>query len=401
MKKIINSLQLNNVGGMELLLALYPILSAYSYGRFYLSIFLLLALDVVVMTRKNWRLYHCRPLLLFTAYYIIHQVVLVLIGVNQSYFVNSTISSLIFLISLFFIIPAVDFKKLVGSINWISLICLIGMFYHVFLMMRGADISPIKIPFLPTPEADDTRLFEQGARPLSFFMEPQSYASYMLFALFFALLNGNYVWFGIIAFSLVLSTSTTGLAMLVVMVIIFVIMGNTKLSTKILIIFGALALGVFFFTSPLASMGLEKATNTDLETTSRVINGPVLASSLDLSSAIFGVPYANATDYYVQGHFDKSMIISDIEGRVFISAFWNVLVFYGVVGLSLFLWIYIYIYKKNKSILPLLACIIVALFTNPDLLGASWTMQLIYMMSYKPIISNNNESINVNYAIRK
>ena len=402
MHKLITSLKLNELGGLELLIAIYPILSAYSYGRFHLAIFLLIFIDIWLVLKNGIKKLHCIPLVLFSTYYIIHQFVkIAFLGVTQSFFVNSTIGSVVFILSLFIIVPNINFSKLEGAINLISIFCIIGLLYHVFLMMGGNEITPIKVPFMPTPKEEDSRVLEVFDRPVSFFMEPQSYVSYMLFPLFYALRRSNFIWFAIIALSIVLSTSTTGLAMLLVMIVTFLVTGKTKRSLKVLIVVSSFALGVFFLNSPLASKGLDKATNTDIETTSRTINGPMLALTMDAYTLPFGVPYANATDYCAKGGIDTSMIIPDFEGNVFISAFWNVLVFYGVIGLILFLSIYYSIYKKDKTIIPILGCVFVALFTNPDLLGAIWASHLIYLLAYNNRKKENHESININNTVCK
>lgn len=103
-----------------------------------------------------------------------------------SYFPNSFIADVIYLVSIIIIVPHLDFEKLKNAIYIVSIVCIIGMFYHVILIMSGQSIQPIKLPFMPDMSSQ-TRLYSFLDRPTSFFWEPQSYASFMLVPLFFTL----------------------------------------------------------------------------------------------------------------------------------------------------------------------------------------------------------------------
>lgn len=401
MLSLFRALRLRNVGFLEMLLAIYPILAAYSYGSFRLAYAIVLVIDIFLLISKKVILLKYKPLFYFTFFFIIHQLIWFLfLGVRESYFVNQTIGALIILVSIFIITPVIDFKKLEGSVNWVSVIVLIGLFYHVVLVARGFEITPIKVPFLPTPLGEESRVSNVLSRPVSFFMEPQSYASYMLFTMFFAMYSRNIFWFALVALSVILSTSTTGLVMIPIMVIFFVISGHSKTYVKIFIIFVAIGLGYFLTKSQFASSSWDKATTTELETTARTINGPVLTISMKPSDLILGVQYANATDYYYSQTSGVEHVVPNSTGRVYVSAFWNALLLYGIIGWFLFFLVFLGVLKINKGTIPLLACLIVASFSNPDMLGAVWAFQMIYILSYSKN-SLIDEITNINYTIRQ
>lgn len=391
MKKLFKYFNLNQVGLLEILLALYPILVAYRYGALYLSHIVLLLLDVVIIIKSRKGFLRFTPLLLLLIYYIIHQFIdFAVFGLTQSYNINSTISELIFLFSLFIITPAINFEKFEGSINLVSIFCLVGLFYHAVLAAQGQTITPIQLPFLPTPDVSQTRLFGEGLRPKSFFMEPQSYVSYMIFTLFFAVRKQKYVWAVLVGLSIILSTSTTGLAMIPVMMTLFVFLGKSKWYKKIFMGVILVGLALFFFNSKWASMGLEKLESTELSENSRTANGIILASKMTAGDMIIGVPYASATDYFHSSDAAGANVFVDNAGGVFISGFWQALIFYGIIGLLLYLNIYWSILKKKREIIPILGCLVVAMFSNPDFIGAYWTFSMMFLISF---VNNTNNLV--------
>lgn len=403
MKKILSYLSLNKVGLFEMILALYPLLLSYRYGIILLAQVVLLFLDLLVILKRKTHIWAFSPLLVFFIYYIFHQFWGILVwGLTQSYYINSFIGCVIYITSIFIIAPNVNFDKFEGSINWVSIICLIGLFYHGFIMLRGGLITPLKIPFLPNPDISQTRVFDEGFRPVSFFMEPQSYVGYMIFTLFYAMRNEKYLWAAIVSISFIVSTSTTGIAMIPVMFILFILTSHSKWYKKVLIAAMLVGVAFFLFHSSFASLGLEKMEETSLSSNIRTVNGPAMAQTMDLADMLIGVPYANATDYYYgAGLSQRTVVIPDGEGNVFLPGFWTCLIFYGILGLILFLIIYWKIWKQDHNVLPLLGCLVVALFTNPDFLGAIWSFQIIYMIVFvkRGKRVHQYESININHAV--
>ena len=384
MRKLIQYLSLDKVGFIEIILAMYPILLSYRYGIIILAQIILLVLDLVVVLKGKSRILSFTPLVLFFIYYILHQFFGILgWGLTQSYYINTFIGCLIFIGSIFIIAPSVNFEKLEGSINWVSIVCVIGLFYHVFLMIKGELITPIKIPFLPDPDMSQTRVFEEGFRPVSFFMEPQSYVSYLIFTLFYAVRNNKYIWAIITSLSIILSTSTTGIAMIPIMFFLSLFSENGGRSKKLVFLVVLVGLGIFFLNSPLASLGLDKLEDTELSSNIRTVNGPALAKAMDMGDLFIGVPYANATEFYYNVAASKGTgVIPDGEGNVFLPGFWTCFIFYGLIGVLLFLPIYFDIWRRKQSVLPLLGCLMIALFTNPDFLGGFWAFQMIFLLSY-------------------
>lgn len=372
-------------GILELAIALYPIIAGYGYGSFQLAFGFLFILDVCLVCHKKPCNQSFNKLYYYLVFIILHYIIwMFVLSSVPSYFINSFIADLIYLTSIVIIVPHLDFEKLKNAIYIVTIVCIVGMLYHVVMLKSGHSIQPIKLPFMPEMSST-TRLYSLLNRPTSFFWEPQSYSSYMLVPLFFTLKERKILCAFAIAATMVLSTSTTGILMALFMIGFFLLTQKQKMKYRILGIVAIVGLIYFLLYSSFASAGLEKLQSTDVEENNRTINGLLIAKNMNFFDWIFGVPYANLQDAYEAGYITKELIIY-ADGEVFVSAFWFCLCCQGIIGLYFFLNIYWDIFKKNKTILPYLICIIISLFSNPDILGASYVFQLIIMYVF---LSNN------------
>lgn len=150
---------------------------------------------------------------------------------------------------------------------------------------------------------------------------------------------------------------------------------------RILGIIAVIGLVYFLLYSSFTTAGLEKLQNTDMEENNRTINGLLIAKDMSFFDWLFGVPYANLQDAYEAGYITNNLIIH-ADGEVFVSAFWICLCCQGLIGLFFFLNIYWDILKKDRTVLPYLVCIIIGLFSNPDILGAAYVFQLMIMYTF-------------------
>ena len=396
--RIIHYIGLSKIGWLEFIIALYPILAGYGYGAFKLAFGVLFFLDVIIFIKGGNKRVKCLPLTIFCVYLILHDILIIPLLPNvPSYFINSLISTIIYVISLFVIAPQLNYQKFRSSIYIVAIICMIGLIYHVSLLSLGKTVSPIKLPFLPEM-AQNTRLYSISQRPTSFFWEPQSYASFMLAPLFFALYDRKIIYAFIIAALMIVSTSTTGLILGMSMFFFSFFSSGNKWYMRFIIFFSFVALGYFLISSSYTVAGLEKFQNTEFEETNRIVNGFLIAREMNFYDLITGIPFANVQDAYNAGYFSSPVVVLS-DGVLFISAIWIALVRYGLGGLILFLLSYFWIYKKDKLIFPYLACVVLGHFSNPDFMGASYVFQIIVMLVF---ISRNFYTIQTrNYASPK
>lgn len=370
-----------NIGILELAIALYPIIAGYGYGSFQLAFGFLLIVDIFLINRKRQHKYSFSKIYQYMAFIVVHCAIWLLVMPSiPSYFVNSFIADIIYLISIVIIVPQVDFDKLKNAIYIVTIICIIGMLYHVVMIKSGHSIQPIKLPFMPDMDSK-ARLYSFLDRPTSFFWEPQSYASFMLVPLFFLLREKKLICAFAIAATMILSTSTTGIIMALFMIGFYMVTQKQKMQYRLLGIIAVIGLVYFLLYSSFTTAGLEKLQNTDIEENNRTINGLLIAKDMSFFDWLFGVPYANLQDAYEAGYITNKLIIH-ADGEVFVSAFWICLCCQGLIGLFFFLNIYWDIFKKNHTVLPYLICIIIGLFSNPDILGAAYVFQLMIMYTF-------------------
>lgn len=370
-----------NIGILELAIALYPIIAGYGYGSFQLAFGFLLIVDIFLINRKRQHKYSFGKIYQYMAFIVVHCAIWLLVMPSiPSYFINSFIADIIYLISIVIIVPQVDFDKLKNAIYIVTIICIIGMLYHVVMIKSGHSIQPIKLPFMPDMDSK-ARLYSFLDRPTSFFWEPQSYASFMLVPLFFLLREKKLICAFAIAATMILSTSTTGIIMALFMIGFYMVTQKQKMQYRLLGIIAVIGLVYFLLYSSFTTAGLEKLQNTDIEENNRTINGLLIAKDMSFFDLLFGVPYANLQDAYEAGYITNKLIIH-ADGEVFVSAFWICLCCQGLIGLFFFLNIYWDIFKKNHTVLPYLICIIIGLFSNPDILGAAYVFQLMIMYTF-------------------
>lgn len=379
-KKIKDYIEIGEVGWLEFIIALYPILAGYGYGSFKLAFGVLFILDVIILMSRQRKYLNNTALKVLFSVIVVHDIIyMAIIPSVTSYYVNSFISTVIYVVSVFVIAPHLDYKKLKSSIMIVAMVCMGGMIYHVLLISMGQSVSPIKLPFLPEM-AKTSRLFAINERPTSFFWEPQSYASFMLVPLFFMLREKKMILAFIIAATMFISTSTTGLVLSALMFAISLADKKTGWLVKALGVISVGLLIYFLLNSAYTAGSLEKLEGTNLEESNRVINGYLIATDLSFSDFLFGIPFANEQDAYDLGYFHVPLIVM-ADGVLFISAIWISLIRYGVICTIIFLFSYYKLYKMDSQIFPYLICILVALFSNPDFIGSSYVFQLLIMLT--------------------
>ncbi|MCE2771171.1 MAG: hypothetical protein LW711_14375 [Saprospiraceae bacterium] len=382
MFKIVNFLHLKDIGWLEMLFALYPILSVYSWGIVPLELVMPLILILIALKRCRGHFLKSRiykPILIFLSFYIAHEIVwLFVMNTVQFYFINATISGIICLGSINLIFPAINKKKLIVSINYVAILSILGLLYHVLLTRMGGSVEPLKLPLIGF---DFTRLDELGDRPSSFYIEPQAFVSFMLVPLFLALKENKLLWAGIIIISLFLSTSSTGIAISFILLLFYIFTQKVKLWLKILIIIGGIGLAFLLLSSSFFEVGMNKISNTNIELAERLVNGLFVVQEMNPSDYVLGIRYANPYDYYLAGNVSNFLVMVSDNG-MFVSSFWLVIIRFGIIGLIIYLNIFFKIINNYRDILPYILCIFVQLFSNADMIGSGFLFQFIFILSY-------------------
>jgi hypothetical protein len=385
--KFYHGLGLGIIGGAEMLIALYPILSSYQYGPIPFSLLIILLVCFIYYRRKQIitplksKIYK-----VLAAYVILHDIILIIVmgGEVPSVFINSLIALVISIMAVILITPKINWSKLEGCINWVTLICIIGMLYQYIRVQNGEVVGMLKIPFLPASGLE--RYNELYPRPHSFFEEPAMYAQFMLIPLFLALLRKNFIWAGIIAVSVLMSSSTTGLVLIFVEFVLFVFVGKSSIRAKaILLVLGGVLVWTLFNTD-VFSMATDKFNNESDESVEniRLVQGPAIVSTMQQSDFVFGAPYANTYQYCIERRISTALFEvygSGDDSVVYMTTIWQLFLRFGIVGVVLYLLSYIKL-CKNRLLLPLLICFLVMTITASFWFGPSFVYYSIFLFGF-------------------
>lgn len=378
MKKIIQYLSINHIGVLELLFAFYCILSGYSWGVIKGNILFLFIMAVIAIMRKSKNNIRMKELTWIVFFVALHEFVLALVINAPGYMINNMLSAVVSCVLIFPIARAIKIDKLKGALNVVGLFSIGGIVYHYIIISKGGMVSPIQLPFMPSLDSA-SRLYEEGNRPTSFYWEPAAFVTYMMVPLFLSLRDRKFVWSIIIIISMFLSTSTTGITMSLLMLVCYVFTQKINMKYKVSIV--AIA-GIFIWallSTDLFSAGMDKMAQTDIESTSRTINGPAMVFNMPLNHLIVGMPAANPYDYFMAGGFSSSDIVVK-DGSMYCSTIWLVLAKYGIFGLLLFLWLYIKPMKTTREIAPFIIVLFVSMFFQSFTIGTSgFVFQIIFI----------------------
>lgn len=361
-------------------MAIYPIVGYYSYGFATVGDFLLLLLVLCVVILKK-RVVCYKPLLFFLSFVVLHEIILALfIGNVSQTFINSLLISIFYVLSIICLSSVISFERFVNAYLLVCFICMLGMFYHVAVVYRGGQVSPIQLPFLPQLSGE-SRFAAELNRPTSFFPEPSTYAAYMLIALYLTIIRKYWVYAILISFSLLLSSSTTGILLAGVLWISCLcleaeLLKKMKYVVPVLFVFFVM----IFLKSNLFEVGRDKLVRTNFEQNIRVAGGIAVYKSMDAGEIILGIPKETVAEY-IDSEGGVSQIYKIRDGR-FVSSFWLAFIKYGVIGGMLFLFMYLRFYKKERLLRPYLITVIILMFTETMLFNALFVFQWVFMIAY-------------------
>lgn len=365
---------MKDVGMLEMLFALTPMLSGFSLGGFPMSVLIwIILIMVVLIKKKGGRLEKFKPLTLFIVYWLVHNL---FVSVTDNVNLNGIIQQVLMFLAFYLMCPILRINKLRGSLNWVALVSIVGLLYQWTILVAGGLVHPLGIPGLSMSEA---RMEILLSRPSSFFMEPAAYVAFMLCPLALSLIDRKYVWSSVMVLSIFLTTSTTGLVLSFVLlgVSLFGVEKGKKLSNISLLILVAAGLFYALIHFEAFETGVEKIENTDAETNIRLSQGPYVVSTMQPAEYLFGAPYATAYTYCKSGRAPNVVMYGE---SVYTSTFWTCLLLYGIVGLILYLNIYYNILKRSKITMPLVVSLVLVMFSSEYWIGVHFIYTLTFLL---------------------
>lgn len=382
MKQIVEYFHLKDVGILELMFVMYPIISGYQYGSVPMHLVMLLLMDIIAIMKGRLRLQFKAKYLKMTALFVIlHETALFFtMNIVPSYFTNLYISYIVIFLSILIIAPILNLKKMMGAFSWIALICMGGLIYQYVILLGGGSVTPIALPFLPAL-GDGARVYSYIHRPSSFFWEPQSYCSFMFVPMFISIFEKKIIWSIAITFSMFLSGSTTGIIISLLMLGVLTFSSDISKKYKFLFVLFGIVMIYMLFNSSLFEVGASKMEDTTFEDNSRLYNGVTLVSKMPIICLLTGVNYANVADFYFSGEVGTGFLLEKF-GTIYMSTFWMVLIKFGFIGTFLYVLSVVSPIKQCKSIFIYVIAIVVTMFSNPDYIGAMYAFEMIFIYSF-------------------
>lgn len=384
MKKIIHDLKLNQIGWLEMLFALMPMLSGYGFGELPMSFLMFPIIYLVAFYNRS----HCKkkfdlfkPILILLIYVAIHDLILV-IGAGKNF--NGYITTLMYLGTVLYVSPVLNLKRLIGSLNWVALIAICGLLYQLMLVLAGQGVRPLDIPFLTMSE---NRMEVLSMRPSSFFMEPAAYTAFMFVPMAFALMSRKYLWTVVLIFCVFLTGSTTGLLTSFIMLVVYMLTQHLKTKYIFLILTMAGAMLYALQNFEIFEVGMSKMEEIDVETNMRLSQGPYVVGTMRPQEFFTGAFYGSPYQYCKE----RAREVTFYTEEVYMSTFWYMTLMYGVVGLLLYLNVYLKLIKQTRLVLPLVVVLLALMFSSAYSLG----IMFIFTTTAMLVVIRNKEKISI------
>lgn len=358
--KIADFLKPSKYGLIEFLFVSLPMLSAY----YHIDYYIIVVLALLSFLKIKGRLYKdSRALTIMVLYAIVHEIAVCLfVQKVPDYHINNTLFRIVVLLSIFIITPVLNFEKLYRCYILLSIIAILGLLYHIILIRTGSLVTMLKIPFLPIDP--NSSAIELSYRPLSFFLEPSNLNAFLIFPLFYSLYYKKYYLSIVITLSVFISTSTNGIITTSIMLLTYFFTQNIGIKRRIVLISLIVISGAFLVYSDYALDSRTKVENTDIETTSRLINGPSLVSGMPIEHLIVGFPAVSVEQYKDETNYIPTVQLIGKNDAYFVSAFWLILAKFGIIGLLLFFLAYYGIYKQNHHLIIVMIPLLVLKFSS-------------------------------------
>ena len=156
-------------------------------------------------------------------------------------------------------------------------------------------------------------------RPMSCFIEPQAYATFMIPAIFFLLNDKKMIWALIATICILLSTSSLGILMCAVMWLFVLFDSDLSLQIKI----GIVVLGIVFLVvalqSNISQFAFNKIKNIDISSDARLSQGFIIYSQMPIGDQVLGIGKRSLVDYILNNNIyvGKWSYVTTIAGFLF------------------------------------------------------------------------------------
>lgn len=263
--------------------------------------------------------------------------------------------------------------------------------FYQFIQITFLHHSVHAINVLPLTGADIEACenwIADSDRPIAFFTEPAAVVSFLTPLLALAQQKREYITAIIVSVSILLTASTSGL-------IVLLIMWSTALSqikfsflTYILVFSVSAVILYLFLATDLFGTSVEKIMyETSGESSNmyvRVIMGWAIFFHVDIRSMLMGVPDIDLTNYALNHASEYVNALVLWGDDIYTNSAQKVFLFSGFIGASVYIWMLIKLYKSlEKGAKPFFWSVIALMFFSSNFyISGLFVMQFIILLSY-------------------
>lgn len=379
---------------IEYLLPFFILLSQYQVGVLNISYFLLVIIGVIFTFERALKISfpsYYKLFAIFLFYIIIRDLIRIALGTDNFQTQINRIFEYFVVYIFVFIVCTQNFSedKLYKVWKIAGVIFAIGLVYQfVQIYFFGKTILPISI--IPGYSIRPPELISQS-RPSSFFAEPAAFVNAIIPLEFIALKRKDFNWAIFVTISILLSGSTTGVILSILLWTIKLLNNEISLRTRFMMIIIALSMCLLFINLNIFSVSLTKfldVLNGGSTFGSRILVGFEVVKRQSLIELIFGTNY-NDVEHFVTDHigqFSNSLYVITYwkNDRLFLNTFSRLIFQYGIIGFVLFISpLLLFLKKHNYEAKMLVMITIVALLGQTILLNSYYFMLIVLLLLYR------------------
>lgn len=295
-----------------------------------------------------------KSFLFFMMVLLVHEIIMIFVHSSDAKtIINNIIGAIIAVAIVGTLSSGINLEKLKRAYYIIAVIVSLGLLYHAILVYGlGRAVTPIQL--IPGLISHSTLQWEHSLmRPMSCFIEPQAYATFMIPAIFFLLNDKKMIGALAATICVLLSTSSLGILMCAVMWLFVLVDSDLSLQMKIVIV----ALGIAFLVAVLQSnifqFAFNKIENIDTSSDARLSQGFIIYSQMPFGDQVLGIGKRSLVNYILNHNIyvPRMKYATDVGKWSYVTTIAGILIYYGLVGVFSFgIFVAGQIKKKNFMI---------------------------------------------------
>jgi hypothetical protein len=389
----------SNSGGLNLIEILLPcsiILSSYNLFGICMTYWILGIYAVFRIFFYKDRFYINKQLVIFLSFVSVNQVLLAIFKQGDSVIILKNLLEAILTTGVVIIISNTIRKDhIYKPYVFIGGIAMVGIFIQSFqVYVLGDSVVPIQI--FPNLLGETPQWSRYEARPMSFFVEPQAYATFILPLLFMCLEKKNIRFAALITFSIMLCTSSLGIMMSAILWIMYIVISKLSIGKKLSVVLILAIFTVLLTQTSIFKYSFNKITTIDIDNNVRLSQGFEILLQMPVKDVITGIGEGTITDYIdEQGIWLERMLLTTNPLKwSYVTTISGSLIYYGLFGAALLCWMQFKMLRNKKSGMFTLALAIVALSFGQGILFNAW-----YILWYSIYFCFADKTYNRDYFI--